>query len=104
MMYDAYQGLADVGDRVRMLAGNAQLVLEAWASQPFAAPWRKMAAYYEVVALAGFTHARPDWDIDAIEIGERPLRDRTGCRDRDAVLRTAPFSPRGRARTIRKCC
>ena len=69
MIYDAYQGLADVGDRVRLLAANAQVVLEAWSSQPFASPWRKMAAYYELVALAGFTHARPDWDVDAIEVG-----------------------------------
>ncbi len=67
-MYDAYQGMADVGDRVRLLAANAQVVLEAWSSQPFAAPWRKMAAYYELVALAGFTHARPDWEVDAIEV------------------------------------
>jgi polyhydroxyalkanoate depolymerase len=69
MMYDAYQGMADVGDRVRRLAGNAQVILEAWSSQPFASPWRKMAAYYELVALAGFTHARPEWEVEAIEIG-----------------------------------
>jgi len=68
MMYDAYQGMADVGDRVRLLAANAQIVLEAWSSQPFASPWRKMAAYYELVALAGFTHARPDWEVDTIEV------------------------------------
>jgi polyhydroxyalkanoate depolymerase len=73
MMYDAYQGMADVGDRVRLLAANAQVVLEAWSSQPFAAPWRKMAAYYELVALAGFTHARPDWEVDAIEVGGEEL-------------------------------
>ena len=60
--------MADVGDRVRLLAANAQIVLEAWSSQPFASPWRKMAAYYELVALAGFTHARPDWEVDAIEV------------------------------------
>ena len=69
MIYDAYQGMADVGDRMRLLAANAQAILEAWASQPFAAPWRKMAAYYELVALAGFTHARPEWEVEAIEIG-----------------------------------
>ena len=69
MMYDAYQGMADVGDRVRLLAANAQVVLEAWSSQPFATPWRKMAAYYELAALAGFTHARPDWEVDFIEVG-----------------------------------
>ena len=27
-----------------------------------------MSAYYELVALAGFTHARPDYAIDSIEI------------------------------------
>ena len=69
MIYDAYQGMADVGDRVRLLAANAQVILEAWSSQPFAAPWRKMAAYYELVALAGFTHARPDWEVDIVEFG-----------------------------------
>ena len=73
MMYDAYQGMADVGDRVRLLAANAQVVLEAWSSQPFASPWRKMAAYYEVVALAGFTHARPEWEVDAIEVGGKEI-------------------------------
>jgi polyhydroxyalkanoate depolymerase len=73
MMYDAYQGMADVGDRVRLLAANAQVVLEAWSSQPFASPWRKMAAYYELVALAGFTHVRPDWEVDAIEVGGNEL-------------------------------
>jgi polyhydroxyalkanoate depolymerase len=71
MMYDAYQGLADVGDRVRQLAANAQIILEAWSSQPFASPWRKMAAHYELVALAGFTHARPDWEVDVVNAGGR---------------------------------
>ena len=27
-----------------------------------------MSAYYELVALAGFTHARPDYAIDSVEI------------------------------------
>jgi poly(3-hydroxybutyrate) depolymerase len=73
MMYDAYQGMADVGDRVRSLAFNASSILDSWSSQPFASPWRRMAAYYELVALAGFTHARPDWDIGEIEIDGRIL-------------------------------
>jgi polyhydroxyalkanoate depolymerase len=71
MIYDAYQGMADVSDRVRLLAANAQVILEAWSSQPFASPWRKMAAYYELVALAGFTHGRPDWQVDVVEVGGR---------------------------------
>jgi poly(3-hydroxybutyrate) depolymerase len=68
MMYDAYQGMADVGDRVRQLAESAHAVLTAWSRHPYAPPWRRMSAYYELVALAGFTHARPDYGIDSVEI------------------------------------
>jgi polyhydroxyalkanoate depolymerase len=73
MMYDAYQGMADVGDRVRRLAENAHSVLTAWSSHPYAPPWRRMSAYYELVALAGFTHARPDYGIDSVEIDGEPV-------------------------------
>ena len=33
-----------------------------------------MSAYYELVALAGFTHARPDYALDSIEIDGAPFR------------------------------
>ncbi len=68
MMYDAYQKMADAGDRVRTFAENAHAILANWSSNPFAPPWRRMAAYYELVALAGFTHARPDYGIDSVEV------------------------------------
>ncbi len=67
-MYDAYQKMADVGDQVRTLAQNAHAILDAWSSNPFASPVRRMAAYYELVALAGFTHSRPDYGIDSVEV------------------------------------
>ena len=67
MMYDAYQGMADIHDRIRRSADAAHGALEAWSANPFAPPWRRMAAYYELVALAGFTHARPDFDINGVE-------------------------------------
>src|SRR3974390_1029282 len=68
MMYDAYQQMADAGDRVRSLAENAHAILTTWSSNPFAPPWRRMAAYCELVSIAGFTHARPDFGIDSVEI------------------------------------
>jgi poly(3-hydroxybutyrate) depolymerase len=68
MMYDAYQSFADAGNQVRALAENAHSVLHAWSSNPFAPPWRRMAAYYELVALAGFTHSRPDYGIDSVDV------------------------------------
>ena len=62
MMYDAYQGMADVGDRMRLLAAErADDPRAPGPSHPTASPWRRMSAYYELVALAGFTHARPDY-------------------------------------------
>src|SRR3974390_1047671 len=67
MMYDAYQGMADIHDRIRLNAESVRAILQAWSSNPFAPPWRRMAAYYELVALAGFTHARPDYGIDSVE-------------------------------------
>jgi poly(3-hydroxybutyrate) depolymerase len=67
MMYDAYQRIADANDSVRALAENARAILGAWSSNPFAPPMRRMAAYYELVALAGFTHSRPDYGIVSVE-------------------------------------
>ncbi len=109
MMYDAYQGMADVGDRVRQLAQNAHTILTAWSSYPYAPPWRRMTAYYELVALAGFTHARPDFEIESVEIdGEAvPVEERgvlwtpfcqllrfrkEGAQDEPKVLLVAPMS------------
>ena len=68
MMYDAYQRMADAGDQVRMFAENAQTILTAWNANPFAPPVRRMAAYYELIALAGFTHVRPDYGIDFVDV------------------------------------
>ena len=67
MMYDAYQTIADANDGVRAFAENARAILGAWSSNPFASPMRRMAAYYELVALAGFTHTRPDYGIASVE-------------------------------------
>jgi poly(3-hydroxybutyrate) depolymerase len=73
MIYDAYQGMADIHDRLRKSAEHAHQVLEAWSANPFAPPWRRMAAYYELVALAGFTHARPDYGIDFVDVNGEPV-------------------------------
>jgi poly(3-hydroxybutyrate) depolymerase len=73
MMYDSYQAIADVGDAVRSLAFNAERILQTWAVRPFATPLQRMAAYYEVVALAGFTHERPPFDIPEVEVGGQAI-------------------------------
>ena len=85
MMYDAYQALADVGDRVRLLSANAETILSCWSSRPWASPLARMAAYYEVVALAGFTHDRPDYGVDSVEV-----RGETRAVTQNGAMRT-PF-------------
>ena len=72
-MYDAYQRMADAGDQVRMFAENANAILSAWSANPFAPPVRRMAAYYELVALAGFSHSRPEYGIDFVEVHDEPV-------------------------------
>ena len=67
MMYDAYQSYADAAHPIRMLAGNSDQFLRAWTSSPFASPFARMAAFCEVVQLAGFTHLRPDYAITEVK-------------------------------------
>ena len=63
MMYDAYQGYADLSHPVRRLASSSEQILRMWSASQFASPIRRMAAYYELISLAGFTHTRPDFGI-----------------------------------------
>jgi polyhydroxyalkanoate depolymerase len=68
MFYDAYQIMADAGDNVRAIAASAEAMLSAWTTQPYASPLKRMAAYYELMALAGFTHVRPDYAIREVDV------------------------------------
>ena len=63
-----------------------------------------MSAYYELVALAGFTHARPDYAIDSIEIDGEPVSVEERVRPMDAVLPVASLSESRAARTIPRSC
>lgn len=108
-MYDAYQTIADASQHLRAFADNARAVLEAWSDNPFASPMRRMAAYYEVVALAGFTHSRPPYGVDSVErngeivpvhekvVTSTPFCDllrftREGAADDPKILLVAPMS------------
>ncbi len=66
MLYETYQAMAGIGDPVRELASNAERVLSIWRDGAFATPFQRMAAYYELVALAGFTHKRPNFNIKEV--------------------------------------
>ena len=86
MMYDAYQRYADLSHPARTLALSSERILQMWSTMQFASPLRRMAAYYELVALSGFTHTRPDYKIGRIAAHGGDLADVT----EKAVLST-PF-------------
>jgi poly(3-hydroxybutyrate) depolymerase len=72
MMYDSYQTMANASDKIRLLAMNAGQFLNQRSSPSWANPWRPVTALLELIALAGFTHDRPDYEIADVEIrGER---------------------------------
>jgi poly(3-hydroxybutyrate) depolymerase len=66
MMYDAYQSYADAAQQTRFLASCSERILKQWSTMQFATPLRRMAAYYELVQLASFTHERPDYGVRRI--------------------------------------
>ena len=86
MMYDAYQRYADLSHPARTLALSSERILQMWSTMQFASPLRRMTAYYELVALSGFTHTRPDYKIGHIAAHGGDLADVT----EKAVLST-PF-------------
>ena len=77
MMYDAYQRYADLSHPARTLALSSERLLQMWSTMQFASPLRRMTAYYELVALSGFTHTRPDYKIGPIAAHGGDLADVT---------------------------
>lgn len=68
MMYDSYQAIADVSDVMRLLASNAERILQPWTVGPFATLIQRIAAYCEMAGLAGFTHDRPAFALPSVEL------------------------------------
>jgi poly(3-hydroxybutyrate) depolymerase len=71
MIYKAYQAYTDVSHPVRLVASHADRLLSLWTATTCAMPAQRIAAWCEVVALAGFTHSRPEFEIPFIEIKDR---------------------------------
>ncbi len=73
MLYKTYQTYADLSAPIRDLASNSVSILSSWRAGMFADPFRRMGAYYEQIALAGFTHARPPYDVTQVVSGGRTI-------------------------------
>ena len=109
MIYNAYQGYADVSYPMRLFASHVDRLYSVWNSPSHASLLQRTAAWCELVALLGFTHSRPDYEIPYIEIkgerfavSERVMLEQTfgnllrfkrdGLEDAPKVLLVAPMS------------
>jgi len=68
MTYSTYQALADATDPMRDMAAQLRRVLLEAQFGDVVSPWRTAGAFYELISLTGFTHARPGFDICHVEI------------------------------------
>jgi polyhydroxyalkanoate depolymerase len=68
MLYDFYQAAADISEVFRSFAANSEKLFKAWPDGPLS-PARQAAAFCEAIALSGFTHDRPPYDIADVEVG-----------------------------------
>ena len=66
MIYHNYQVVADAADPIRKFATHARDVSLNWFDDKRITPLQRMAAYYEQVALLGFTHTRPSFNIASV--------------------------------------
>ena len=66
MMYGPYQASVERSLPIRLLASHAEKLFKLWEPGAFSSPIKRMGAYYELVALAGFTHIRPDYNVDSV--------------------------------------
>jgi poly(3-hydroxybutyrate) depolymerase len=74
-MYDVYQKYHDLSHRVRMAASVGERLLRQWGNARSAPPLRLIEAWYEQIALAGFTHTRPDYGITQLRTNDGTVVD-----------------------------
>jgi poly(3-hydroxybutyrate) depolymerase len=73
MLYLAYQAHADLVEPAKTLARSSLAMLGTWGSQANVPIVRNLSAAYELIARAGLTHARPEYAIPAVTVGNREV-------------------------------
>lgn len=86
MMYGMYQASVERGLPIRLLASHVEKLFNLWEPGTFSLPIERMAAYYELVALAGFTHIRPDFAINSITTRAQTFE------IEETIVHSTPFS------------
>ncbi len=85
MLYLAYQAHNDLIEPAKSLARQSLAMLGSWGVQTNIPVVRNLSAAYELIARAGLTHARPEYGIPAVTVGNREVEV-----SEEAVL-TLPF-------------
>jgi poly(3-hydroxybutyrate) depolymerase len=73
MLYLAYQAHNDLIEPAKTMARQSLEMLGAWGVQSNVPVVRNLSAAYELIARAGLTHARPDYAIPAVTVGNREV-------------------------------
>lgn len=70
MIYQAYQSFEDMMSPVRWFARIMHTAaLNAWEGAPDNEAARKIAAAYELIAISGLSHKRPEFGIASVRVG-----------------------------------
>ena len=96
MLYQAHQAQSDMLSPFRPPAQASSAAL--WFSQTEGSWLRKLSASLEALSRLGVTHARPAYNIDRAQVGERTL-----AVTEEVVLRLL-FGTLLTGRTNRPCC
>jgi poly(3-hydroxybutyrate) depolymerase len=73
MLYLAYQAHSDMAEPAKSMARQSLAMLGAWGSQASIPVVRNLSAAYELIARAGLTHARPEYAISTVMVGNREV-------------------------------
>ena len=73
MLYLAYQAHNDLIEPAKTLARQSLAMLGSWGVQSNVPVVRNLSAAYELIARAGLTHARPEYGIPAVTVGNREV-------------------------------
>ena len=73
MLYLAYQAHNELIEPAKSLARQSLAMLGSWGVQSNIPVVRNLSAAYELIARAGLTHARPEYGIPAVMVGNREV-------------------------------
>jgi polyhydroxyalkanoate depolymerase len=71
MIYQAYQAQSDLAEAIRAIGGLSLAAIDPWKAYDPDLPLGHFDAAGTLMARAGLTHARPDYRIEKVRVGNR---------------------------------